>query len=100
MCLLLALLTLTHKKSIKPQLTIDRNIIKTTYGERFAIHSVTHVELVIKGKWSRYKSHYIKLFFSGRSSTEFPIDRLDADPRDIFSVLKAIIDEQKRSASS
>lgn len=91
MCLLLAVLTLTHKKSADPKLTADKKVIRTTYGQTIATNSVTNAELIIKGKWSRHKSHYIKLFFADKSSNEFPVDRLDSSPQDILNILKNII---------
>ncbi len=94
MCLLLVVLTLTSKKSLDPKLTVDRNFIKTTYGQTFNTNSVTKAELVVKSKWSRHKSHYIKLFFEDKSASEFPVDRLDIRPRDILNDLKNKISRQ------
>lgn len=91
-CTILIILALTHKKSNSPKLVIDQKIIKTTHEQIINLNSVTDVKLVIKGDWTRHKSHYIKLFFAKKSPVEFPVDRLSASPQEILIKIRNKID--------
>jgi len=94
MCFLLFFLALTHKGTTEPKLTLDRNIIKTTYGQTYNVKSISNAELLIKGKWTRFKSYYIKLYFKNNNSIEFPVDRLNIKPQDILAnILSKLVDE-------
>lgn len=71
----------------KPKLTIDNYTIKTTYGQVIKLSTIVKAELVVKGKWTRYKSNYIKLVFLNKPNIEFPVDNLNVAPKEIQEFL-------------
>ena len=87
MCLLLVVLTLTHKSTKEPKLTIDNYNIKTTLGQTYSIKSISNADLIVKGKWVRNKSNYIRLHFKNNTTTEFQVDYLDKKPKEIIDNL-------------
>jgi hypothetical protein len=87
MCLLLFVLTLIHKSTKEPKLTIDNYNIKTTLGQTYTIKSISSAELIVKGKWVRNKSNYIRLLFKNNTTTEFQVDSLDKKPQEIINTL-------------